>query len=656
MEELQKTLLSEMLEESETKLGSTNKGIYEIKRKLFRKKVLLVLDDVDDKEELENLAGGCDWFGAGSRIIITTREKDVLIAHHVGNIYEMKELDEQHSLELFCWNAFGQGCPKTGFQDVSMRAVDYAKGLALALKVIGSDLATLHEESLDAWEDALEEYEKTPPNKKIQDVLKISYDRLDDDVKQVFLDIACFFKGERMKYVKKILKEFCSTSNMKVLVNKSLITVKNDRLKMHDLIQDMGRQIVRQEAPDNPGERSRIWDYEDVIEILTEDLGSDKIQGIKLDPPKQAEVIWSRTEFGKMKWLRILIVRNTSFSSELQHLPNHLRLLDWDNYPSKSFPQKFHPKKIVVFNLPRSCLTFKEPFKKFSCLSNMDFSYNQRIIEIPDVSELQNLRELRLDHCRNLIAVHQSVGFLKWLSHLSVSECTKLQNFLSRMFLPSLEVFDLNLCERISHFPEIMQETTKPLKIYMINTGIHELPESIGKLIGLVFIDISNNRQLKYLPSNLFMLPNVDSFKIKACSKLGESFRSLVPHPSKVNVRSKLRSLNFQKGNLSDEDLLAIICYFPKLEELIVSENNFVSIPSCINECGDLTSLDLNGCKKLKKIPEFTGLRILDVHHCFYLEEISELPSIVRKVDARFCLKLTKETSHMLWCEVSYLF
>ncbi|KOM27468.1 hypothetical protein LR48_Vigan416s000200 [Vigna angularis] len=271
MEDLQKTLLSEMFEELETELGSAYKGIYEIKRKLHRKKVLLVLDDVDDKEELEKLAGGCDWFGPGSIIIITTREKDVLIAHHVGNIYEMKELDEQHSLELFCWNAFRQGCPKTGFQDVSVRAAGYAKGVPLAIQVIGSDLANLHEESLDAWEDALEEYEKTPPKKEIQDVLKISYDRLDDDAKQVFLDIACFFKGERMKYVKKILKEFCSTSNMKVLVNKSLITVENDRLKMHDLIQHMGRQIVRQEAPDNPGERSRIWDYEDVIEILTKD-------------------------------------------------------------------------------------------------------------------------------------------------------------------------------------------------------------------------------------------------------------------------------------------------------------------------------------------------------------------------------------------------
>ncbi|WVY89336.1 hypothetical protein V8G54_034850 [Vigna mungo] len=651
MEDLQKTLLSEMFEESETKLGSTNKGIYEIKRKLCRKKVLLVLDDIDDKEELEKLAGGCDWFGPGSRIIITTREKDVLIAHHVGNIYEMKELDEQHSLELFCWNAFRQGCPKTGFQDVSVRAVDYAKGLPLALKVIGSDLATLHEESLDSWEDALEEYEKTPPNKKIQDVLKISYDRLDDDAKQVFLDIACFFKGERMEYVSKILDESGSASKIKVLVNKSLITVDKGCLKMHDLIQDMGRQIVRQEAP-NPGERSRIWDYEDVIEILNEDCGSDKIQGIMLDPPQQEKVKWSGTEFEKMKCLRILIVRNTSFSSEPQHLPNNLRLLDWDNYPSKSFPPKFHPKKIVVFNLPRSCLTLEEPFKKFPCLTNMDLSYNQRIIEIPDVSELQNLRELRLDHCGNLIAVHETVGFLKRLSHLSVSECKKLQIFISRMFLPSLQIFNLNFCESLGHFPEIMKEMTKPLKIHMINTAIQELPESISKLTGLVSLDISNNRELKYLPRSLFMLPNVDSFIVKACSKLGESIRSLVQHPSKPNVHKKLRLLNFENGNLSDEDLLAIICYFPKLEELIVSENNFVSIPSCIKECGDLTSLDLNGCKKLKKIPELTSLRILDVHHCLDLEEISELPSTVQKVDARFCFKLTKETSDMLWNQV----
>ncbi|XP_068489491.1 disease resistance protein Roq1-like [Phaseolus vulgaris] len=577
MEDLQKTLLSEMLEGLETELGSTSKGMREIKEKLQKKKVLLVLDDVGDKDQLEKLAGGCNWFGSGSRIIVTTREKDVLIAHQVGNIYEKKELDDQHSLELFCWNAFRQSYPKTGFEDVSVRAVDYTKGLPLALKVIGSDLATFHE-SLEDWEMAMEEYEKTP-NKKIQDVLQISYDRLDNNAKQIFLDIACFFKGERTEYVKKILEEFRSTSNMKVLLNKSLITIEYDCLKMHDLIQDMGREIVKQEST-NPGERSRIWYYEDVTEILTEDYGSDKIQGIMLNPPQREEVNWSGTEFEKMKRLRILIVRNTSFSSELEHLPNHLRLLDWEEYPSKSFPPKFHPKKIVVFNLPRSRLTLEEPFKKFPCLTIMDFSYNQSIKEIPDVSELQNLRELRLDHCRELTAVHGSVGFLKSLAHLSVSDCTKLKNFMSEMFLPSLEFFDLNLCESLGHFPEIRQEMTKPLKIYMINTAIQELPESIGKLTGLVCIDISNNRELKYLPSSLFMLPNVVSLKIEACSKLRESFRSLVQNPSKANVRPKLRSLNVENGNLSDEDLLAIFCYFPKLKELIASENNFIFIPS----------------------------------------------------------------------------
>ena len=268
MEDLQKTLLSEMFEELETKLGSTIKGMGEIKEKLQKKKVLLVLDDVGDKDQLEKLAGECNWFGPGSRIIITTREENVLIAHQVKPKYEMKELYDQHSLQLFCWNAFRQSYPKRGFEDVSVRAVDYAKGLPLALKRIGSDLATFHE-SIEDWEMAMEEYERTP-NKKIQDVLQISYDRLDDNAKEIFLDIACFFKGERMEYVKKILQEFCPTTNMKVLLNKSLITVENGCLKMHDLIQDMGREIVKQESP-NPAKRSRIWYYEDAIEILTKD-------------------------------------------------------------------------------------------------------------------------------------------------------------------------------------------------------------------------------------------------------------------------------------------------------------------------------------------------------------------------------------------------
>ena len=105
--------------------------------------------------------------------------------------------------------------------------------------------------------------------------------------------------------------------------------------------------------------------YEIDLSLLLVLKGNGILQGIMLDPPHPIrQEDWSDTAFKNMNCLRILIVRNTTFSSEPKHLPNRqLRLLDWEGYPSKSFPPKFHPKKIIVFNLLGSQLTLKEPFK-----------------------------------------------------------------------------------------------------------------------------------------------------------------------------------------------------------------------------------------------------------------------------------------------------
>ena len=40
---------------------------------------------------------------------------------------------------------------------------------------------------------------------EIQSVLKISFDRLDDVEKEIFLDIVCFFKGKDKDFVSRIL-------------------------------------------------------------------------------------------------------------------------------------------------------------------------------------------------------------------------------------------------------------------------------------------------------------------------------------------------------------------------------------------------------------------------------------------------------------------
>ncbi|XP_028769756.1 TMV resistance protein N-like [Neltuma alba] len=181
---LQQKLLSETLGEKIMMIGSVDKGISRIKHRLSHKKVLLVLDDVDEVEQLEQLAGGCDWFGFGSKVIITTRNKQMLVAHNVEKTYEMMKLNEYDSCELFCWHAFHEKQPPTTYQDMSSRAISYAQGLPLALKVIGSNLANKNSEE---WKSILEQYERIP-EKTIHEILKISYDCLQAGAKRSILN------------------------------------------------------------------------------------------------------------------------------------------------------------------------------------------------------------------------------------------------------------------------------------------------------------------------------------------------------------------------------------------------------------------------------------------------------------------------------------
>jgi hypothetical protein len=122
--------------------------------------------------------------------------------------------------------------------------------------------------------------------------------------------------------------------------------------------------------------------------------------------------------------------------------------------------------------------------QQFSYLTVMNLSNNQSIRTMPDVSNVESLRELWLDDCMNLTTIHESIGFVKHLIHLSASGCTKLENFLQTMVLPSLEVLDLNLCVKLEHFLDIVNKMmNKPLQIHMMHTSIKKLPSSIGNLI-----------------------------------------------------------------------------------------------------------------------------------------------------------------------------
>ena len=268
---LQEMLLSKISQGTYVKVDSIPKGIIMIKEMLSRTRLLLILDNVDESEVMENLLGECDWFALGSRVIITTRDKQVL--NTLGKdhlIYELKGLNQFESHELFNLHAFPKIEPKKDYSEVAKQIIHYANGLPLALKIIGYDLCG---KSICDWRSALEKY-KNIPHKKIVEKLKISYDGLEKTEQDIFLDIACFFKGFDRSYIVNILDacKLYPVYGIGKLIDKCLITVgQSGNLWMHDLLQQMGREIVQQESKEL-GERSRIWCFEDAEELLTTNM------------------------------------------------------------------------------------------------------------------------------------------------------------------------------------------------------------------------------------------------------------------------------------------------------------------------------------------------------------------------------------------------
>ncbi|XP_024045271.1 TMV resistance protein N-like [Citrus clementina] len=236
-------------------------------RRLSRMKVLIVFDDVTCFSQLESIIGSLDCLTPVSRIIITTRNKQVLRNWGVRKIYEMEALEYHHALELFSRHAFKQNHPDVGYEEFSSKVMKYAQGVPLAIKVLG---CFLYEREKEVWESAIKKLQRIL-HPSILEVLKISYDSLDDKEKNIFLDVACFFQGEDVNLVMKFhnASGFYPEIGISVLVDKSLIAIGSyNKIRMHDLLQELGREIVRQESI-NPGNRSRLWHHEDIYEVLT---------------------------------------------------------------------------------------------------------------------------------------------------------------------------------------------------------------------------------------------------------------------------------------------------------------------------------------------------------------------------------------------------
>ncbi|KAD6454780.1 hypothetical protein E3N88_09486 [Mikania micrantha] len=336
LKELQRQILSAVLNDRNIDVPGVSDGKNMMKRMMLGRKVLLVLDDVDDIDQLEALAGNSNWFKPGSRIIITTRDKQVLIAHgiHDDNIYSIGLLSDDEAICLFSRRAFRREVPIQGYEEVSRKVVHYAAGLPLTIKVLGSFLCGITDQP--KWIDTLERLKTIPLDKQLKK-LEISYDGLEKDHKEIFLDVACMLKGEPKDKAICILEGcgFHAQIGLEVLEQRSLINISNyGILGMHDRLEEMGKNIVRRFHPDKPNRHSRLWIKKEIEEILVKDWGTEATRSMVLKNPDIHPAIFMEG-LRKMKELRFLCVYDLNFSKKweidegVQYLPDTIRSLHW---------------------------------------------------------------------------------------------------------------------------------------------------------------------------------------------------------------------------------------------------------------------------------------------------------------------------------------
>ncbi|KAM3324129.1 disease resistance protein Roq1 isoform X1 [Capsicum chacoense] len=566
---LQGVLLSKILKVSLT-IASVYEGMKIIKQRLRSMKVLIILDDVNQKDQLEMLVGGRDWFGTGSRILITTTDRHLLHNHEVDDVYQVNLMTINEAIELFSLHAFKQRIPEEDFEEVLNQVVQNAGFLPLALKILGSSLYGLDKIE---WKCAVDRLKDMPDH--VLSKLKISFEGLNPSDQRLFLDIGCFYRGKLRGYVEEMLESCHIGSTIRVLIEKSLLFISPyDTIEMHDLIQEMAWHIVRQ----GDTRRSRIWLREDIEDLFTGNLEAEAVEGLWIPRnymPKQDISYYNINEsFRRMKRLRVLVVRATNFCSvdPITHIPSSIRWLDWEGCPLNSLPQSFEPSKLLRLDILESTTLQKlwTISKGLDKLKTLYLSYCEHLEEVPSFSMMPNLERIKLEGCKSLREVSPSFGIHMKLTSVEVIDCPSLEKLPSSIQMGSLQSLKLSCLPKLRELPE-----TKEIHC-------------------LLTLEVTNCQSLEKLPS---------------CDQM-ESLETL-----KLSCLPKITTLPPLDG-------------MHGLQELVVEYVPIVELPVSIGNLGSLKQLRLSHCKDLVSIPNsfccLKSLGVLLIYNCKRLVELPE--------------------------------
>ncbi|XP_052209282.1 disease resistance protein RUN1-like [Diospyros lotus] len=583
-------------------------------------------------------------------MIITTRRQHLLRTHEHCKIHNVDELNPHESLELFSWYAFRQNCPIDGYLVHSKRAVEYCNGLPLALKTLGS---SMYGKSLDVWKSQLKKL-KAIPDSEILRKLRVSYDSLQDDHdKDLFLDIACFFVGKDKDYTITILDgcDYYSLIGIHNLFDRNLLAIGTyNKLVMHQMIQEMGREIVRQESPKALGERNRLWNHEDSLYVLREKIGTRNIRGLTFDthflkedrgkwndigPHGESwsnkrkrypfaffsslsigistktsnEVVLEVDAFAGMSNLQLLEISNVRPCGNYEKFPKGLRWLCWSGFPLQMIPDDFPVDRLVALEMSYSCLKkVWNGVKHLILLKILNLSHSNNLYETPNFLMLPNLERLILESCVRLVKVHESIGHLEKLIFLSLRNCQNLRKLPEIIYkLKSLGTLDISGCTNLENVSAELDNMDSLTVLHADGTRISQL---------------------------LCITPEVKAWpwqsSLRSCPETSLSFLQSLVH------------LSLENCNLSDDGFPSEFGNLSSLRRLNLSNNAMYCLPKSIRFLSRLEHLSLRSCPKLKNVdclPQ--NIEVLRADGSKLLEKISfESQGIFPKLGYESCLSL----------------